>query len=107
MGCSIDKLIYVEVKHDSPLGHRQVSRYKKALESSIATIKHVVLLTRFAVDYEDQKEKPYKHIRWFEVHNWLDSAQKEVKDPICVYFIDEFKSFLEVKQMSMQKVGWE
>lgn len=102
-----DKLIYVEVKHDSPPGHRQVSRYKKALESSTATIKHVVLLTRFAVDYENQEEMPYKHVRWFEVYNWLDSAQKEVKDPISVYLIDEFKSFLEVKQMSMQKVGWE
>lgn len=102
-----DKLIYVEVKHDSPLGHRQVSRYKRALESSTATIKHVVLLTRFAVDYENQEERPYKHGRWFEVYNWLDSAQKEVKDPINVYLIDEFKSFLEVKQMSMQRISWE
>ena len=102
-----DKLIYIEVKHDSPLGYAQISRYKAALESSTATIKHVVLLTRFMIDYENEEERPYKHVRWFEVYNWLDSAQKEVQDPINSYLIDEFKSFLEVKQMSMQKVGWE
>ena len=78
-----------------------------SISSTTATIKHVVLITRFAVDYEDQAEIPYKHVRWFEVYNWLDSAQKEVKDPISVYLMNEFKSFLEVRQMSMQKVGWE
>ena len=63
---SPDKLIYIEVKHDSPLGSQQLARYGKALESSVADIKHVVLLTRFAIDFEKQKERPYKHIRWFQ-----------------------------------------
>ncbi len=104
---SPDKLIYVEVKHDSPLGTQQVSRYKKALEPSSATIKHVILLTRFAIDFEEQGGRPYKHVRWFEVYNWLANVTDRVKDPIIVYLIDEFKSFLEAKQMSIQKVGWE
>jgi len=102
-----DKLIYIEVKHDSPLGPQQISRYKRALESSVATVKHVVLLTRFAIDFEEQEEKPYKHVRWFEVYNWLEEAKVKLKDPIAVYLIDSFNSFLEVKQMSLQKVGWE
>ncbi len=100
-----DKLIYIEVKHDSPLGYRQVERYKKVLESSPKAIKYVVLLTRFAVDFETEEEKPYKHVRWFEVYNWLDNIKSE--DQIVVYLIESFKSFLEVKRMSMQKVGWE
>lgn len=100
-----DKLIYIEVKHDSPLGYRQVERYKKVLESSPKTIKHVVLLTRFAIDFEGEEERPYKHIRWFEVYNWLDNIKSEGQ--IVVYLIESFKSFLEVKRMSMQKVGWE
>lgn len=104
---SPDKLIYIEVKHDSPLGYKQIERYKKALDSSPATIKHVNLLTRFAVDFGEEGERPYKHVRWYEVYNWLSNGRTRVKDPICVYLIDSFNSFLEVKQMSFQKVGWE
>jgi len=104
---SPDKMIYIEVKHDSPLGYKQIERYKKALESSPATIKHVNLLTRFAVDFSEAEERPYKHVRWYEVYNWLSNARTRVQDPICVYLIDSFNSFLEVKQMSLQKVSWE
>ena len=102
---SPDKLIYIEVKHDSPLGPQQLERYKKALEPSTVTTKHVVLLTRFAIDFEEGEERPYKHVRWFEVYNWLENARAQ--DPVSVYLIESFKSFLEVKQMSIQKVGWE
>ncbi|MAE10857.1 MAG: hypothetical protein CL876_02870 [Dehalococcoidales bacterium] len=66
---SPDKLIYVEVKHDSPLGFQQIERYKKALDASLASIRHVVLLTRFTIDFDEETEKPYKYIRWFEVYN--------------------------------------
>jgi hypothetical protein len=104
---SPDKLIYIEVKHDSTLGPQQLKRYEKALESSTASIKHIVLLTRFAVDFEERKERPYKHIRWYEVYNWLASASTRVQDAAIVYLIKSFISFLEVKQMSIQKVGWE
>ncbi len=104
---SPNKLIYIEVKHDSPLGYRQISRYKKALESSAASTKHVVLLTRFAIDIGEQEEKPYKHIRWFQVYNWLTEARDELDDPIGIHLMDAFRSFLEAKQMSLQRVGWE
>ena len=100
-----DKLIYIEVKHDSPLTPHQLARYRKALGSSDAIIKHVVLLTRFAIEFKEQEERPYKHVRWFEVYNWLLNAK--AKDPVSIYLIESFKSFLEVKQMSIQKVGWE
>jgi len=103
---SQDKLIYIEVKHDSPLGIQQISRYQKALGSSSAPIKQVVLLTRFAVDV-GESEKPYKHIRWFEIYNYLASMKTEIKDPACIYLIDSFNSFLEAKQMTLQKVTWE
>jgi len=104
---SPDKLIYIEVKHDSPLGFKQLERYKKALKTSNAAIKHINLLTRFAVDFSDEQEKPYKHVYWWEIYNWLDGMEPQIQDPVCVYLIDSFKSFLEEKQMSLQKVGWE
>ena len=102
---SPNKLIYIEVKDSSPVDPEQLKRYKKALEPSTAAIKHVVLLTRFAVDFDAEQERPYKHARWFEVYNWL--ASTKAQDPVSVYLIESFKSFLEVKQMSIQKVGWE
>lgn len=104
---SFNKLIYIEVKHDSPLGQNQIARYKKALEASSASVKHVVLLTRFTIDFEEQEEKPYKNVHWFEVFNWLENIMGKVKDTIVVYLIESFSSFLEAKRMSIQKVGSE
>jgi hypothetical protein len=103
---SPNKLIYIEVKHDSALGPKQLVRYKKALESSVATIRRVILLTRFEIDFEDKQERVFdKHVRWFEVYNWLANAKAQ--EPVILYLMESFKSFLEVKQMSIQKVGWE
>jgi hypothetical protein len=103
---SPNKLIYIEVKHDSVLGPQQLARYKKALEPSPAIIKRIVLLTRFEIDFEDKQEKAFdKHVHWFEVYNWLANA--EAQEPVSAYLIESFKSFLEVKQMSIQKVEWE
>ncbi len=104
---SPDKLIYIEVKHDSPLGYQQLEHYKKALEPSMATVKHVVLLTRFAIDFEEHEERPYMHVHWFDVYNWLVCAKDKTQDSISGYLIEQFMAFLEVKQMTMQKVGWE
>ncbi len=104
---SPDILIYIEVKHDSPLGFKQLERYKKALETSSAATKHINLLTRFASDFIDEQEKPYKHVQWWEIYNWLDNIKRRIQNPISIYLIDSFKSFLEEKQMSLQKVGWE
>jgi len=89
---SPDKLIYIEVKHDSPLGNQQISRYKKALESSIVPIKRVILLTRFSIE-SDESEKPYRHIRWFEIYNYLSDIKGKLDDPVCSYLIDSFNFF--------------
>jgi len=102
-----DKLIYIEVKHDSPLGHNQIQRYKQALESSPAITKHVVLLTRFAINITKREEQPYKHIRWFQVFNWLSDLLEDTTNEVIKFLIHNFNKFLEGKQMSMQKVSWE
>jgi hypothetical protein len=101
---SVDKLIYIEVKQDSPLGYQQVERYTDALNASTATIKHVILLTRFSIELEE-KEKPYKHSLWHQVHEWLLNAN--IHDSVSNYLRDEFNSFLKEKQMTIEKVGWE
>ena len=102
---SPDKLIYIEVKDYSPVDVDQLKRYKKDLESSNADIRQLILLTRPPVDFSEHKGIPDKHVRWFEVYNWLANAKAQ--DPVSVYLIESFKSFLEVKQMSIQRVSWE
>jgi len=104
---SPDKLIYIEVKDYSDVKPEQLKRYKQVLESSDVAIKRLILLTRFPVDFEEHQGIPDKHIRWFEVYNWLVSAKDKVQDSVSVYLIEQFISFLEVKHMSIQKVGGE
>lgn len=103
-----DKLIFIEVKHYSGLGEKQIERYKDALKlQNSKKHKYVVLLTRFSVDFNEKEVKPYKYIRWFEVYNWLSNIKFTVKDPISIFLVESFLTFLEVKKMSMQKVGSE
>jgi len=99
------KLAYVEVKYESDLGVKQVERYLEALRSSNVPTTCLVLLTKFSMDFGENETKPHKHVRWFEVHNWL--GKLKAHDPVSEYLIDAFKSFLEVKGMSIQKVSWE
>jgi len=102
-----NKLIYVEVKDYSAVDIDQLKRYKKALELSSVAIKRLILLTRFPIDSSEHQGIPDKHVRWTEVYNWLVGAKDEAQDPVSIYLIESFKSFLEVKQMSIQRVSWE
>ena len=102
-----DRLVYVEVKHDSPLGVRQLERYLAELQTSSFTTTRLVLLTRSRVSAHETTLAPdkYHHVCWYEIHNWL--AQTEVRDEVCQYFIHSFLRFLEEKRMSMEKVPHE
>ena len=104
---SLNRLIYIEVKDYSPVGAGQLRRYRKDLESSDAATKRLILLTRFPIDFSDHKGIPDKCVRWFEVYNWLANARDKAQNPVSDYLIESFNAFLEVKQMSIQKVGWE
>jgi hypothetical protein len=104
---SPEKLIYVEVKHESDLGYRQIERYKEALMKSRATFKRIILLTRYPVDFQNAEEKPDKHIRWSKVYDWLVDVKYQSQDTINIYLLEHFMSFLEVKGMVIKTVGLE
>jgi len=55
----------------------------------------------------EQEEKPYKHIRWYQIYNWLTEVKVKLEDPVGIYLVKAFQRFLEVKQMSLQRIGWE
>ncbi len=100
-----DKLIYIEVKHDSPLGCAQIERYLQILDSSSSPIKKLILLTRFSIEFTEQQVRPYKNIRWFEIYNWLSNMKPT--SIVNEYLVLSFLKFLEEKQMSVEKVTWE
>jgi len=104
---SIDKWIYVEVKHDSGLGIKQIERYRKALENERMPVKKIVLLTKFSLDFEESKEEgaPDKHIRWYQIHRYLEELKP--RGEVGKFLINQFIGFLEGKQMAIQRVGWE
>lgn len=104
---SPDKLIYVEVKDYSPVVSSQLKRYRAELGSSSSTTKRLILLTRFPADFSEHKGIPDRYVCWFEVYNWLADIKQKVQDPVSAYLIKSFMSFLEVKRMSIEKVGWE
>lgn len=104
---SPDNWIYIEVKHDSGLGDRQLERYTQALQSEVSgkSIKRLIFLSRFPSDLTDSQEKPSKHVHWYEIYNVFSKCRKD--DPVIRFLIQSFMEFLEVKKMSVQKITWE
>jgi len=93
--------VFVEVKHDSPLGYRQMERYRKALLDRTATTKRLVLLTRFAIDFGEAGDRPDMHIRWSQIDDWLRDAK--VTHPVTIYLVAALREFLKEKNMSIDK----
>jgi len=100
---SPNKRIYIEVKDYSRVELEQLRKYRADLDSCNLLFKRLILLTRFHVDPNEHKNIPDQRVHWFEVYNWLASLR--VRESISEYLINSFKSFLEAKRMSIEKVG--
>lgn len=102
-----DTLVYIEVKHDSPLGSGQLERYKAQLNESGVPNTRLVLLTRSRNSTFETTLQPgdYHHMYWYEIYNWL--SKTDTQDDVCQYFVESLMSFLEEKRMSMKRVTWE
>ena len=100
-------LVYVEVKHNSPLGVEQLERYRAELSRSEIPNTLLTLLTRSRSASLGTTLPPtaYHHVCWYEIYNRLSKA--DTGDDVIDYLIGSFLSFLEEKNMSMEKVGWE
>lgn len=102
-----DTLVYVEIKHDSPIGYGQLEYYLKQLHQSGYTNVRLVLLTRSRASANETTLVPadYHHVCWYEVYNWL--ADMSNCDEVSQYFVNAFMNFLEEKNMNLKKVTWE
>ena len=102
-----NKVAFVEVKHDSSLGWKQLERYDFHLQSSQYLEKQLILLTRsrHSIQETTLEKKQFHHVCWYEISGWLSEA--ETKDQIVQYLILEFLGFLKEKEMTMEKIDWE
>lgn len=99
-----DTVVYIEVKHDSPLSSNQLERYKAQLSASGCKHTRLVLLTRSrytAVDTTLSADE-YNRLYWYNVHNWLLKMNSD--DEVCCYFVTGLAAFLEEKRMSMKHI---
>lgn len=103
----IDKLIFIEVKHDSGLGVEQLERYHKYLGNLIEKQTQLVLLTRskHSVQETSLDVSLFHHVCWYEIGGWLSDA--DVQDEVTQYLVDQFLDFLKEKEMSMERITWE
>lgn len=99
-----ERLLYIEVKHDSSLGEKQLERDFDHLEKTNKAQKQLLLLSRSKSDALATTLSPDKfhHVCWYEIHNLL--ATQAEHDPVCAYFVRSFVQFLEEKSMSLTPV---
>ncbi len=102
-------LVYIEIKHDSSLGEGQLEYYKKKLDESGVENTALVLLTRSLASAQETilGRDEYHHVCWYDVHRWLSEIKAKKIEKACIYLIEEFIRFLEGKQMSLERIGWE
>jgi len=100
-------LVYVEAKHDSPLGVGQLAAYLDQLNRSGFPDTRLVLLTRSRSSSIQTTLEPddYHHLCWYEIYNWLSGI--DTGDDVCQYLIAGFMNFLEEKRMSVKRISWE
>lgn len=97
-----DSLTLIEVKKDSGLGPDQLQRYRAILRKSGKTHQRLVLLTRYAVEFEEGVEPPERHVRWSEVADRMRCL--ETSCPITGFLIGQFLEFLSGLVMTIEAV---
>ncbi len=102
-----DTLVLIEVKHDSPLGPRQLARYHKALLETAKENSRLVLLKRHKEIGTEVflRTDEFHLVTWYEIHKWLNDIEKD--DAVLAFLIKEFQTFLEEKNMKLKKISWE
>ena len=102
-----DKLVLIEVKHDSSLGEGQLESYYTYLDGLLAKDKQLVLLTRsrHSIQETSLDRSLFHHVCWYEISGWLSEANFD--DEVVHYLTEQFLDFLKEKGMSMEKITWE
>lgn len=100
------KLLYVEVKDHAEPVPEKLAGYRREVEGQDATLKRLVLLTRWAPDLPVMSDGPHHCVRWFEVHHWI-AATLHQRGDVARFLAGEFVLFMEAQGMAINRVGWE
>lgn len=103
-----DLIAFIEVKKESALGHLQLKRYRKELNSCFVSEKRLILLTRYSCTINHIDEKPDIHIKWYDIAFCLE----EIRKNSCLnienkFLIDQFLGYLKYEGIYMEKISWE
>jgi len=104
-----DCLVVVEVKVESALHKGQLEGYRVYLRESEAPRSLLVLLTRYAVAFDEGDERPDLALHWHEVADLLAGEYQAgaIADPAALFLCRQFLDFLEARTMSLAQVGWQ
>ncbi len=100
-----ERLVYIEIKVDSKLGHSQLERYRKALETSEISHTFLVLLTRYA--FLEGSEKADFSLQWYHIADWLQDILPHIRSPQVSFLTQQFIEFLQLRQMTVNAVEGE
>lgn len=103
-----DTMVFIEIKHDSSLGPKQLERYYQALIEKPQKNVRLVLLKRHKNigNGVSLSADQFHLVTWYEVHKWLKNI-KGADDELMVFFLKDFQEFLEEKNMKLKRVTWE
>jgi hypothetical protein len=104
-----ERIVWVEVKAESPLRAGQLEGYRVGLRTSAARETRLVLLTRYAVVLAADEEKPDLALQWYEVAEWVEEAlaDEAFRDEVSRFLAEQFLTFLKGRRMAIAHVGWQ
>jgi hypothetical protein len=107
-----DTLLYVEVKVDWDIDAGQLSeqlaRYRRSLErESGYQHRYLAVLTRYPLSDSVCPVSADHAVRWFQIARCLetDAAEHLHSDPVGVFLLEQFVSFLASRNIAMRRVG--
>lgn len=104
---SKDRLVWIEVKAESPLRSGQLEGYRVLLGESGMEQTRLVLLTQYPEIFQEGEARPDLEIRWFEFADRLESEMLEAEavKEIAGFLVRQFLDFLRERNMNLTQVG--
>ena len=97
-------LVYIEVKVESGLGHRQLARYRLDLAQSGHQYTRLILLSRYPFSATDVEQPDYA-IRWYQIAEWLEAEVRSgLRNQHSHYVVQQFIGFLQHRNITIQQV---
>lgn len=101
------RLAWIEVKAESVLRAGQLEGYRVLLSEQGVAETRLVLLTRYAEDFQPGDTRPDLEIRWYEFADWLEGelAAAEAAGEVAGFLVRQFLDFLGARGMTLTQVG--